>query len=366
MKKIEIKISEKDKLGKYLTLLNFRDELVNFMYKKTIADSSRTSMRFFVLIFFLSLKVDSKSLLMSLFEENIEKIINLNKAFSGREKLRAGEYAELIKNNGLEQIFKYDIFFILITTVLDSDRILSKFSKYFSENTEVAEEFIKVIEKYGEVLADFDMDFKTHLIADDRIDDTGESHDLSKSVYRTIKMRTSRSIDLELHKYAELRVVKSESPIDLTIIQHIDPQIIIDLWNTYNLGDYVKVIWHGIGNVVVAYEFKQILADKWLKWKVIDGKKNRKEKLKAKTEFDVAKNDPEQNIKLMQLVGVLAESVIKSNEHLQNEIRVLKEKKKTVAREKILIGKDKKIKELEERIEKLENIEVLASEIRAK
>lgn len=364
MKKIEIYITEKDKNGKQLTLFNFKDELVNFMYKKTIADSSRTSMRFFVLIFFLSLKTGSKSLLMSLLENNLEKIRELNIAFSGKVKLKRGEYYNLIKKNKLEDVFKYDVFFILITAVLDSNKILIQFSDYFSENIEIKEEFEKVIKKYKNDLEEFDSDFKTHLIADDRVDEWGEYHDLSKSVYRTIKMRTSRSLDLELHKYAELRIVRSESPIILTITQHINPQIIIDLWNTYKLGDYVKTVWNIVEHVVVAYEFKQILVDKWLKWKVIDGKKNRKEKLKAKAEFDVIKHNKQQNKKLIQLAEVLAKSVIRSNEYLQNEIKILKNKKEEISRDKVVIGKEKKIKELEERIKRLENIKVDASELK--
>ncbi len=328
MKKIEIHITEKDKNGRQLTLFNFRDELVNFMYKKTIADSSRTSMRFFVLIFFLSLKIGSKSLLMSLFDDNLPKLKNLNKAFSGKTKLKRGEYSDLIKKNKLEDVFKYDVFFILITAILDSNKILTKFSDYFSENSEIKAEFEKVITKHKDDLEEFDLDFKTHLIADDRVDEWGEHHDLSKSVYRTIKMRTSRSLDLELHKYAELRIVRSESPIDLTIIQHIHPQIIIDLWDTYKLGEYVKIVWKFANdNVIVATFIGTVLADKWLKWKAIDGKKKRKEKLKAKAEFNVAKTKPEQNKKLMKLAEVLAQSVVRSNEYLQNEIKILKNKK---------------------------------------
>lgn len=366
MKKIEIYITEKDKMGRQLTLLNFRDELVNFMYKKTVADSSRTSMGFFVLIFFLSLKVGQKSLLMSLFDDNADKLKSLNEALSSREKLRSGEYAELIKNIGLDRLFKYDIFFILITCILDSDRIFTKFNEYFSKNSEVRDDFIKVVDKYKNSLGKFESDFKSNLIADDRIDEEGEYHDLSKSVYRTIKMRTSRSLDIELHKYAEVKIIKSESPICLTITQHIDPQIIIDLWNTYKLGDYVKAIWQFMNNGIPANFIGGALVIKYVNWKTADGNKNRRIKANAKAEFDAAKNNPEQNIKLMQLVEALTESVIKSNEYLQNEVRSLKRKREATSREIASKAKDKKIKELEEKIRKLENIKVDVSEAKSR
>ncbi len=370
MKRIEVKIKEKDKKGRPLTLLNFRDELVNFMYKKTVADSSRSSMHFFVLVFFLSLKIEEKSLLIKIFDENIDSLKKLNKTFDGKKRLKKGEYYDLVKENKLDQVFKYDIFFILITTVLDSKTILSKFDDYFYENKKLKDDFLEVVKKYEEDLERFDLDFKKHLIIDDRYDEFGEYHDLSKSVYRTIKMRTSRQIDLSLHKYAEVKIISSQSPIDLSIIQHIDPQIIFDLWETYKLGDYVGIIWKSansnpIVSGVISGFAGNVLAEKWLKWKSINGQKNRKEKKKAKIEFDIVKSDKKQNKKLLQLATVLAESVVKSNEYLRNEVDELRDRVRVLTENRTVLASkesNKEIEMLKEKIEKLENIDISAKE----
>ena len=370
MKSIEIKIKEIDKHDRQLTLLNFRDELVNFMYKKTIADSSRSSMRFYVLMFFLSLKVDGKSLLMNLFDENIENLKNLNKVFDSKKKLKKGEYNNLVNENKLDKVFRFDIFFILVAAILDSKKILNIFDTYFSQNKEGKDAFLDVVKKYKDDLEGFDVEFKKHLITDDRVDEFGEYHDLSKSVYRTIKMRTSRQIDLSLHKYAEIKIISSQSPIDLSIIQHIDPQIIFDLWETYKLGDYAKIVWNfANSNPIVSGGisgfFGNVLAEKWLTWKAIDGHKKRKDKKKAKIEFDIAKKDEKQNKQLIQLASVLAESVVKSNEYLKQEVDELKEKVKSLTESKsIFASKEskKQIEVLKQKIERLENIEVDAKE----
>ena len=361
MEEIEIKIREKSKKGRKFTLFNFREELVNFMYKKTVADSSRSSLRFFVLIFFLSLKVGDESLLFKLFNENLEKLQKLNTSFSKKEKLKGGEYADLVEKFGLQNIFRYDIFFILVETIVDSEEILQNFKVYFSNNPEIKKEFLKVLEKFKLDLDDFSFDFKGSYITDDRWDDYGEYHDLSKSVYRTIKMRTSRQIDLSLHKYAEVQVIKSESPIELSLLQHVKPQIIFDLWDTYKLGDYVKEVWTTLNqNPVVSAFTAQILADKYLKWRAINGRTHRKEKLKAKLEFEAAKNDTNQSKELLELTKVLVASVLKSNEHLEEEISLLKHEKDKVRQDKVtsLEKKEKKIKLIREKIERLENIDI--------
>lgn len=60
MKKIEVQIKEKDKGNKDLSLLNLRDEIVNFLYKDTIASSTKADLQFYVLLFFISIKVKDK------------------------------------------------------------------------------------------------------------------------------------------------------------------------------------------------------------------------------------------------------------------------------------------------------------------
>ena len=364
---IEIHITELEKSDAGLTLFNFRDELVNFMYKKTVADSSRVSMRFYILVFFLATRVESKSLLLKLFDENFEKLKKLNEKFGKRAKLQKNEYAKLVREAGLTEIFRNDILFLLLTSILESEKVLEKYSEYFVKEDELRKEFSTVVNKYGSKLTEFSEDFVQHFIADDRTDDFGRSLDLSKSVFRTIQMRTSRQLDLTLHKYADLKSVKSESPIDLTILQHIDPRMVIDLWEIYNLGDYVKAVWGFAADFGVqsflGFKGIQYITRKWLKWKNTDGRKQRKEKIKAKKEFEEALKDPKYTKQLAQLAAVLTESILKSNEFLQKEIEALEEQLQELAKTRSVIsGKetDKKMDELKKRIEKLKNIKVKA------
>src|SRR3989344_5168953 len=127
MREIQIHIREEEKSEAGLTLFNFREELVNFMYKKTVADSSRGSMRFYILIFFLSIKVNSKTLLEDLHEKNWKKLEALNHSFDKKEKLRKNEYAKFVEDAGLTKIFRNDVFFLLMSSILDSANTLRKF-----------------------------------------------------------------------------------------------------------------------------------------------------------------------------------------------------------------------------------------------
>jgi hypothetical protein len=46
MKQIPITIKEKDKGDKKLTLLNLREEIVNYLYKETVASSTKSDQHF--------------------------------------------------------------------------------------------------------------------------------------------------------------------------------------------------------------------------------------------------------------------------------------------------------------------------------
>ena len=53
MKKIEVTVREIDKGTSDLTLLNVREELVNVLYKETVAYSTKADQQFYVLLFFV-------------------------------------------------------------------------------------------------------------------------------------------------------------------------------------------------------------------------------------------------------------------------------------------------------------------------
>ena len=371
MKKLKVIIWEKEKKISSFNLYNFRDEIVNFMYKKTVAESSRNSMVFYLVLFFLFIKGREKSLLEELLETNISKIEKLNKEMSSFEKLERGQYAKLVKKVGLKEVFRFDVFFALIVAFQKIDEIKEEFSEYFKSNPKVLKEFERLNIKYGERLGDFFVHFEKNMIEDDRVGYTGAYLDLSKSVYRTIKMRSSRRIDLTLHKYAEVKKVSSQSPIVVEIVQNIDPQVVINIWEAYNLGEYVKGAWNLTDEYIINNWFFRGLAGaagydaaKWLKWKLINGLKNRKKKNQARVEFKESLKDKREEEKKDPIQEALAKSVMASNDYLRNEVKQLKAELKLLKEEKnILIDQSKVINDLEEKIEKLENVEVSVKEI---
>ena len=366
MKRLKVTIKEKEKKINSFNLYNFREEVVNFMYKKTVAGSSKNNLVFYVLLFFLSIKKEDKTLLQELLESNIPKINILNTKLSQFERLERGQYAKLVDDSNLREVFQYDVFFTLIIAFRNYEEIVDEFRDFLKANKPLADEYKRLRELYGKELLDFLNRFEKNLIEDDRIGYTGESLDLSKSVYRTIQMRSSRRIDLTLHKYAEVKNISSQSPIIVEVIQHIDPQIVVNIWEAYNLGDYVKGAWKLTGDYLKDNWFLQGIlggagwdACKWLRWKLINGLKNKKEKDIARLDFKEYLEQKRQREEIDYIESALAKSVMSSNEYLMSEVKQLRADLVFVKKENsVLVNKEKKIKELEEKIERLENIEV--------
>ncbi|OGD66753.1 hypothetical protein A2442_01360 [Candidatus Campbellbacteria bacterium RIFOXYC2_FULL_35_25] len=366
MKKIEVKITEKDKGTKDLSLLNLRDEVVNFLYKDTVANSTKTDMQFFVLLFFASIQVEQKTFLEKILEDGVPKFKKLNAVFSNRKGyLHAGEYKKMVDEHGLTELFKNDIFFVIIEAVLNIDEIKSRFSELFEKHKKLGDSIISIGEKYSRDLEESFKDFQTSRIQDDRYDEHGNYHDLSKSVYRTVRMRNSRNLDLNLQRYTSIKKITSESPVDLTFLQHIDPQIIFDLWDKYQVAEYMKSMWSTANNSpIIANTVGGIfggLVVLYAQWKLIDGRKNRTEKKKAKQKFEKSKT--ENGHILDDLTLRLVDSVLKANERLEKEVEVNRTKVRELSSENLLIQDKDKIKKLEERIAQLENLSVQAKVI---
>jgi len=85
MKKISVHIKELDKKGKKLSFFNLNSEIVNFLYKDTVAQSTKSDQLFFVLLFFLSVKLNNKTALENLLEENLPKFTKLNDYFINKK-----------------------------------------------------------------------------------------------------------------------------------------------------------------------------------------------------------------------------------------------------------------------------------------
>jgi hypothetical protein len=364
MKEIQVRITEKDKGLKSLTLLNLRDELVNFLYKDTIANSTKTDLLFFVLLFFVSIKPENKTLFETIFDEALPKLRKLNEEFVAKDRrLKAGEYQKLVEKHGLTNIFKFDVFFILVEAIQNLEVIEKKFEEFLEKNRAIKSEIGRIRNKYEDAVSSQLKAFQSSEIEDDRIDVNGRYQDLSKSVYRTVRMRNSRNLDLNLQKYTSIQELTSKSPIDFTFIQHVDLQIIFDLWSKYHLAEYTQTVASNVAQAVKNHvDFQVHLGDlvpMWLFWEFTSSR-DRKEKERAKVSFDNAKQQPQNHQALEDLTATLVKSVLNADEQLKKEIKEIRDEvNKHKVRELVMQDKEQ-IKKLEERLAQLENLSVIA------
>ncbi|HCC05162.1 TPA: hypothetical protein DEP58_02545 [Patescibacteria group bacterium] len=365
MKTIQVIITEKDKGVKSLSLFNLRDELVNFLYRDTIALSTKSDLQFYLLLFFLSLKSGNQTLAESILDEAIPQFKKLNETLSHKKGyLKAGEYSKKVEEHGLTEVFKNDIFFLLIEAILNKDEIDNKYHIFFDNNHEIGTVFKSVCSKYYQELFEYLSIFSAYRIQDDREDEYGNTHDLSKSVYRMVRMRNARALNLNLQRYTEVKIITSQSPIDLTFLQYVDIQIIFDIWDRLQVVEYTKTAWRGANNSpiisgAVAGTVGGIVSGvvlKYFDWKKVDGRSNKIEKDKNNFAFQKAKNDSE--TALEPLTIRLVESVLDANKHLGEEIDRLKQLHRDQIQRQLAIQNKEEIKKLEKRIRELENLSI--------
>jgi hypothetical protein len=359
MKHIEVHVKEQTKGSRKLTLLNLRDEVVNFLYKDTVASSTKSDLQFFVLLFFVSVPAGKGSLLERVLDQALPRLKRLNRHLASKKTyLKRSEYRSLVEEYGLAQIFERDVFFVLSEAILDFDEIEPRFRTFYQQNEGLKRVIEEVKSRYAPELRDIFVLFESSRIQDDRYDDNGNYHDLSKSVYRTIRMRNSRNLDLNLQKYTTVKSITSQSPVDLTFLQHVNPQIVFDLWDKYQVAHYAKPLWDNIsGNPVVngvVGSFLWDLIKPYVRWKRVNGATHRKEKRAAKQEFEISKARHGKDIDDLTLR--LVDSVLKSNERLQKDIDLLQDK---LAAEQAKVAQDKdEVKKLKEHIARLENLSI--------
>ena len=368
MKYIEVSIREKDKRKKNLTLVNMRDELVNFMYRDTVASSSRTDQQFYILLYFASLKVNEKSLIEALLEAALPRFQKLSEDLSERKTyLKKHEYNESVQKHSLEAFFTYDIFFIICEAIIDIDNIEKQYEDLYARNEHMTTVMASLKQKYRPDIVKYYSLFNASRIKDERTDDYGFVHDLSKSVYRTIKMRNAKNFELNLQKYTRVKRVTSNSPIVLDIIEIVDPQIIFDLWDKYHVFDYMTGVWKFInGSPVISGAAGAIIAqpviEKYNAWRGARHGQDKKYKETTREAFKVAKNQHSDQLEGINLK--LVQSVMDANEHLIEEVSFLK-KVLERERQKSVTKDDDEIKRLKRRIDQLENIEVTTSDVKS-
>lgn len=354
MKTLSVHIREIDKGNRNLSLFNLRDEVVNFMYKFTVVNSTKADLQFFVLIYFLSINVGNKSYIEVFLDESLPHFKDLTKAFNEKKSyLRANEYRQMVDQHGLRPYFHKDIFFILTNAVLNIDEIDKRYSAFYENDNEIKQTVSRLKLVYKPVISELFSDFSKSKIRDDRYDENGEYHDLSKSVYRPVLMRSSRSLTIDLQKNTKVQTVKSNSPVDLTFLQYIDIQLIFDIWDKFHVANLAIeqslkfADSNALGHLIAAYA---IYASKR------ESGAARKERDEAKAELEREKS--KNTAQLEKLTIALMESVLKSDVRLEQEKnKVRKEITKLLGKEQTAENKQS-LKTLSQRLDRLENMVV--------
>jgi hypothetical protein len=143
--------------------------------------------------------------------------------------------------------------------------------------------------------------------------------------------------------------------------------------DVYGIDDMVKNVWNlaadfGVQGAIGLTVFQRI-SQKWVKWRAINGNKDRKGKKVAREEFERELKSAKKDKQVINLTEVLVQSILKSNEYLKKEILALKAQVQDLAKSRTVANKkevDRKMKDLDKKLQRLENIEVKANEKRKK
>lgn len=359
MKTIPVRITEKSKGNRQLTLQNLREEIVGFMYRDTIARSTRADMQFYILVFFAMAPSGEKSSLEVIMDEALPKFDRLNAAFSSRRGyLQRNEYREMVYEFGLQDIFYKDLFFVLAGGILNIQKLRAQFNDYLTQQPILRDVFDRLETSYLPILESSFEVFKSSKIQDDRIDENGNYHDLSKSVYHTPYMRISRNLELNLQKYTSVKKIESNSPIDLLFLQHLDQQVIVQLWDKYHVAEYmpgvVKATWNTINTNFVSDGIWLVIGA-YLEHRRTNGITDRTKKSQDKDKLDTL---IQQNKDIQALNAKLIDSVLDSKKRLEVDLDGLRQQLREEMQKSKAARDDEALKSLHERITRLENLQV--------
>ena len=359
----KIDIKEKQKFIRKLNFPKLNAEIYNFMYKKTILEQSRDSLSFYILLYFLILK-DKKwnSLLYSIFSDNLDKVEKLNKEFSKKEwNLKAWEYSEIKEKEWLTNLFKNDIFFHLVKTFFNLPKIYIEYNDFLKDHSYIKEELQKIDTTFSKKINKIYYEFYDHKIEDDREDDEWNTLDLSKSIFHTINMRMSRKLDLALSLNTDIKSIKSSSPIDVTLLQTIDPTIIINIWNKYNLFDYTNQMWWYVSN-------NPLLSSTvwWILWQIVfkkleynktDWRKDKKKRKELEKDIEKLNKKFEENSKTQTLLVTIINQIVNTQDNLDWRIEKIEENIIKLEKDKTN-NNNQEILQLQDDVKKLKNLDV--------
>gem|GEM_PF-1863928 len=360
MKTIEVKITEIDKGDRNLSFSNLKDEVVNFLYQDTVANSTKDDQLFYILFPFLVARSGNGSLLEVIFDKAIPKVRALNEDFNSmKRRLNAGEYRRMVDAAGLEEIFRFDLFFLLVEAVQRTKEIEHRYSSFLNKHHDIKSTLDRINSKYSHELDTLMRGFRSSEITDVRVDDRGISHDLSKSVYRTVRMRNARSLNFNIQRYTTVKEITSKSPILVSFLQYIDPQIMFDLWDKYHVADYVSGFGSGLADqfqsrVDTKFNLGELI-NGYLIWKM-QGPSDARDK--ARAEFQKTASRPQNKQVLEDLTETAVDSVMQSDTHRKKEVARLERDLSILEKAGIAARDKEEIAGLRNRIDRLKNIEI--------
>lgn len=364
MKTIAVHIRESDKGDRDLTLQNLREEIVGFMYRQTVSRSTKADMQFYVLLFYASIPAKDKTALEAILDEGIPKFRKFTDAMASRRgNLRRNEYAELKEQYGLEPLFYKDLFFVITGAVLNINQIESRFADIIQRDKNLSEVIDRLKQTYSPQLQPLFEQFMGSKIEDTRVDDNGNVHDLSKSVYRPVYMRSSRNLEMNLQRYTSVKKIESNSPIEFMFLQHVDPNTLIHLWDKYDVARYMVTIVKSTGAAANSNLGAGILSGlivAYIQQRRINGAEDRKAKNTATTELDIEKARHQKEMD--ELNAKLVQSILDSNQALRQEVRRLKDEQLAEARKSKAVRDEELLKSLTQRISRLEKL-VITTEV---
>lgn len=367
MKSIRVSIEQIDKKGKKLSVANLKDQIANVLYRDTVVSSARIDQIFYILMYFaVGRTKDGRSLAEIVFDEAIPKLESLNKQFTalGR-RLYTGEYSALKENADLGNILKYDLFFVLYEGIEHLPEIREKYAD-FIESQPGLKEVIGILEvKYRDRLRRAMNTFISSEIEDEREDENGNILDHSKSVYRTVQMRNARNLNLNLQQYTDVRKIRSESPILVELLQYIDPQMVIDLWEKYHVAEYASYFVQDLASRISLPDRINFSEDiglaELLAIHFARENQGNKEKRKGLTlELAKAKKAPAAKEALENMAFGTTKSVLNVAHHLTEVISAYRKKLIRLEHQPLEFQDKDQIERLREQIEQLENLRVQA------
>ncbi|HEX5774853.1 MAG TPA: hypothetical protein VFY28_02740, partial [Candidatus Paceibacterota bacterium] len=288
----------------------------------------------------------------------------INASFKGlKRRLHAGEYGQLKVDSGLERVFKYDLFFVLVEAIQNLDELRERYKELLKKYPEIMQTLDRVDIEYAEKLKRLLKVFSASEIEDERTDDQGNTLDLSKSVYSPVHMRTAKYLNINLQRYTEVQDITSRSPIIVSLLQHIDPQMIIDLWNQYHVAEYASGFVDGLRAEISTHVDLNAKLDPtdlvtgYFLWKMQKDKPKREEQ---RQEFIRIKQSETNKDFLEGLAMGAARGVLNAPQHLTELIRHYRSKLRVMQQASVELQDKEAIESLKEQIAQLENLRVTA------